>query len=365
MEEPDAFGSDAAFTLLAREELEELVRDRTEALENVMDTMVDVLLKLGPEGNIQLANAAVESRLGYDPDDVTGKPIDHLLADPGQADDVETLTGGEFVPLLVREGAVTDREVAFATGDGDVVPTSLSASVMRSDGRIDAIVCVAKDITERKAAEDRAEFLHSLLRHDLGNKLQLVDGHLALLEETDLSETQRDHVESVRKATEDATQLLEKIRMLNRLGDRDGGERTRLSSHLREAIDGNAALADRQGVTVSGPDAADATVEAGPLLTEVFTNLVENSLKHGDGTEIDVSVETDDDAVTVMFEDDGVGVPPEERERVFERGYSGSTSSGSGLGMYIVSEVVGSYGGAITVGESDVGGARFEVTLQR
>ena len=93
MEEPDAFGSDAAFTLLAREELEELVRDRTEALENVMDTMVDVLLKLGPEGNIQLANAAVESRLGYDPDDVTGKPIDHLLADPGQADDAETLTG--------------------------------------------------------------------------------------------------------------------------------------------------------------------------------------------------------------------------------------------------------------------------------
>jgi PAS domain S-box-containing protein len=102
--------------LLARDELEQRVQRRSTELEEVLDTMADVLLKLDAEGRVRLANPAARDILGYEPSELLGRPIDHLLADD---EETEMPTEGHLLDALVQEGRVTDVEVAMVTSDGE------------------------------------------------------------------------------------------------------------------------------------------------------------------------------------------------------------------------------------------------------
>ena len=367
LEGPDtATGSEGTLTLLSRDELESMVRSRTEALNNVMDTMADLLLTLDRHGRVTMANEALSTILGYRPEDIEGKPIDQLLAHPDEMDDADEYVGrGEFVSVLLREGKVMDAEVACSSTDGEIIPMSLSASVMRDgDGGVTGIVCVAKDISDRKAAEKKAEFLHSLLRHDVGNKLQIVDGYLDILGDGALDPDQEEFLKRCEEGVDEALELLEKVRMLNRL-DADQIRRVTLTKPITEAIDRNAGLANREGFEIVPPEDAAIRVQGGLLLKELFANLIENAIKHSEGSHIEFSVDERDDEVVVGVEDDGIGVPDEKKDRIVERGYSGAGSGGSGLGTHLAQQLSETYGGSLAVEDSALGGARFAVTLQK
>ncbi|WP_432936091.1 ATP-binding protein [Kribbella sp. CA-253562] len=101
-------------------------------------------------------------------------------------------------------------------------------------------------------------------------------------------------------------------------------------------------------------------------LSRLFRNLFENAERHGGGlTAVLVSRSGDD--VLVEVDDAGSGIPPEERERVFERFATGPTrrgsSSGTGLGLALVAETAAAHGGAVWCTSSPAGGARFVVRL--
>jgi signal transduction histidine kinase len=97
-------------------------------------------------------------------------------------------------------------------------------------------------------------------------------------------------------------------------------------------------------------------------LRRLVTVLVDNAIRHGrEGGRVLVTVRT----ASLAVEDDGPGIPPAERTRVFERFWrgTGAAPGGSGLGLAIAAWVVDRHGGRIEVGESTLGGARFFVTL--
>jgi nitrogen fixation/metabolism regulation signal transduction histidine kinase len=105
-------------------------------------------------------------------------------------------------------------------------------------------------------------------------------------------------------------------------------------------------------------------------LTQVLVNLVQNAAdaaraRHGDrGGHVRVVLERDDDghAVCVRIQDDGPGIPDDQRDRVFEPYYT-TKAGGTGLGLAIVHRIVGDHGGSIHVRESPLGGAEFVVRL--
>jgi PAS domain S-box-containing protein len=361
---PDDATEDTELTLLSREELESQVRDRTADLRNVMDTMADVLLKLDADGHVTMTNDAVPSVLGYEPETVVGKPVDYLFADADNEALSAMLTRGELVERLLSAGQVTDVEVYFETEHGDVVPMSLSASVMREDGAVTGIVCVAKDISERKVAEEKAQFLHSLLRHDLGNKLQVTSGYLDMLADPDMP-SEDAFLEDARTGVAEAVELIEDVRTLNEVEATTDASAVELEPHVAGAVDRHADLARDEGVTVTADVPAGVEVVGGRLLKELFGNLVENALVHADATEVHLAATVESDAVVVTQTDDGVGIPADERDAVFEKGYQIGSSSGSGLGMYLVDRIAAGYDGTVTVGAADAGGARFDVTLRR
>ena len=100
---------------------------------------------------------------------------------------------------------------------------------------------------------------------------------------------------------------------------------------------------------------------------QVIFNLVANARQHGGGVER-LRIEADQDTVRIIVEDRGPGVPPEDRERIFERFYrgrqTGRATGGVGLGLALVAEHARLHGGRAWVeGRDDGGGARFVVEL--
>ena len=93
-------------------------------------------------------------------------------------------------------------------------------------------------------------------------------------------------------------------------------------------------------------------------LKQLLENLFRNAVAHnGD----DVHVTVGDTADGFYVADDGVGVPPDDRDRIFESGYT-TDADGCGLGLPIVRDIADAHGWDVTVAESTAGGARFEFT---
>jgi signal transduction histidine kinase len=102
----------------------------------------------------------------------------------------------------------------------------------------------------------------------------------------------------------------------------------------------------------------------GELFAQVVRNLVDNAVRHAD-TRVRLTLVS---TGVIIIDDDGPGIPDDERERVFERfvrldDARARDLGGSGLGLAIVHEIVRAHGGTVAVSESDWGGARIRVTL--
>jgi signal transduction histidine kinase len=104
-------------------------------------------------------------------------------------------------------------------------------------------------------------------------------------------------------------------------------------------------------------------------LGQVFTNLLENAIKYSpDAQTVEMDLSASEDAVTIRVRDHGLGIPREQRDKIFERFYRAAgprqrVIGGLGMGLYIVAEIIERHGGTITV-DSQVGkGSSFTVTL--
>lgn len=100
----------------------------------------------------------------------------------------------------------------------------------------------------------------------------------------------------------------------------------------------------------------------------MVTNLVENAVRHGSGT-VRVALDPVGEAPGVLrapagaVADEGEGIDPELRRRVFTKFWRSGRSGGSGLGLYLVHGLVEAHGGTTTIGDADGGGARVTVML--
>ena len=103
-------------------------------------------------------------------------------------------------------------------------------------------------------------------------------------------------------------------------------------------------------------------------LEQIFFNLIENALLHGDGrvtVTLDRGAELGDssESVVVEVDDEGDGIPPADREKIFGRFWHGPSNASTGLGLYVVRGLVEAHGGSVRVSDNEAGGARFVVRL--
>ena len=230
--------------------------------------------------------------------------------------------------------AWTDTEVGLLRTTSDMMGHSL--------GRVQR---------ERTLAEqnERLETFASVVSHDLRNPLNVVSGSVAIARNQNDSE----HLRRASDAADRMKDIIEQMLTLAREGEDIGEvERVALSDVIESAWrtvdtdDARLAIDGEIEVTRADPD----------RLQEAFENLVRNAIEHG-GRDVCVRVGPLDDGF--YLEDDGPGIPPEERDSVFDRGYT--TDGGTGLGLAVVRRVFEAHEWSVEVGEADCGGARFEV----
>lgn len=216
-------------------------------------------------------------------------------------------------------------------------------------------------------ARDRQEQFVGDASHELRSPLaslrqaaEVARAHPGALPEGELAETVLE--ESVRMQV-----LVDQLLALTRAGE--GRSRT-----PREDVDlDDLALAEVRRVARSGLAADTTGVGAGRVhgdpvaLGQVVRNLVDNAARHA-VSRVAVTVAQSGPAVELAVDDDGPGVPPADRERIFERFVRldearARDAGGSGLGLAIVREVVAGHGGSVVVEPSALGGARFVVRL--
>ena len=220
---------------------------------------------------------------------------------------------------------------------------------------------VLTDVTEREqyrqeleAKNEKLEQFASIVSHDLRNPLQVAKGRTELaLESGDI-----DHLEPVVRAHERMEQLIEEMLTLAREGmSIDDTERVDIAALAEQAW--RMIAADQ--ATLSIEDDLECTVSADPeRLQQLVENLFRNAIEHG-GDDVVISVGAIADGFYVA--DDGDGIPEDEREDVFDAGFT-TAADGTGFGLAIVSEIVDAHDWEIRATEGDAGGARFEIRTE-
>lgn len=348
--------SHAMHSLKIRDEL----RTERSFINQALDSLADIFYVIDSAGNVQRCNEQFATLAGY-----TDEQLANLDAVSLFPDDEQDAVAGAIEEALSTGHSTIEAE--FRTTEGKRVPHEFTADRLTDqNGDLIGLVGTGRNISERTRRErelqdqkEQLEQFAATVSHDLRNPLTVIQGRLELVQ----AEHSSDHLAVIETATARMERIVEDLLWLAR-------EQQEIGSLEPVSID---ATAEAAWNLVSDPaDEAelycDYEAETQPLVkadTDQFRHLLENLFRNTiDHAGLDVTVVVGgifDDTNGFYIEDDGPGIPVEDREKVFEAGYS-TSESGTGLGLNIVKRVADAHGWDIRATESSMGGTRFEIT---
>ena len=284
---------------------------------------------------------------------------------PGVMDPTTPIRSELIVPLGDRGVFLAASVIPAYFDETDVsLAKVLCANVEAALERAEREEAFREQEAELRAQNSRLDEFASVVSHDLRNPLNVATGRLDLVRETCTCAETQEHLDAVAKSHSRREELILDLLTLARQG-RGVGETERVDV-------GTLARECWEGVGEGTLEIVDEVrVEADrSRLRELLENLLRNSVEHagpGPGIRVGALGESDSDSHPdagdsiegFFLEDDGPGIPPEERDRVFEHGYS-TDHDGTGFGLSIVRAVADAHGWEVRMTEGAEGGARFE-----
>ena len=329
--------------------------------EAVVETVNDGIYVKDEENVFTMVNETFAEMVGYERDELVGRDSSLVVSD-------EVV---EAADQLYRDLATGDRETETAeapleAASGETVETEASfALIPRADGSDAERVGVVRDIAERKERErqleqqnQRLESFASMLAHEIRNPLSIAQIYLR-----NARSGEEAAFDEVGDALERMEEIIDILLILARGSESAfDPEPVALSETATEVWSNLAADPGRLSVDT------DIVLESEPHhLQHVVENLFQNALEHADDVTVRVgsldAVREESERTTGGFyvEDDGPGIPDAARERIFEAGYT-TDSTGLGLGLTFIDQIVDAYEWELALTESESGGARFEFT---
>ncbi len=358
----------------------------------LVDSAPDAMVVVDDAGTLVLVNERAEQLFGWSADELVGQSVDVLVPDAvrerheaHRRDFVaspRTRAMGEGLELMARrrDGSEVPVEVSLApheTHRGRLVSAAIRDITAQRETRraLESALHGEQDVVRRleKADALRAEFV-STVAHELKSPLTAISGFAQMLQrvlgEDDGSPASPGHMASRIRVNSD--RMLDMIEQLLRFSRLEAGSARleREEVDLRTVVDRSIELL---GEALSGHDLQvdipdGLTVWADPDgLANVVRNLLSNAGKFGPkATRIWVDAEQTPDGVQVSVSDEGPGVPPGEREQVFEQFHqteTGRRRGGTGIGLSIARRYVELHDGDIWVDQRPGAGARFSFFL--
>jgi signal transduction histidine kinase len=310
-----------------------------------------------------------------------------------------SLPGAPVRGLLPAEDLIDLLEETAAAGRVFIRELPLAAAGSASDGQprtfqalaaplyrateageqVGGVVVVLRDITAQKELERMKSNFLSVVSHELKTPLHSIKGFVDIIlmgKTGPVTDLQRDFLGTVQEQTGHLQRLIEDLLEFSRL---ESGQVRLRPTPLPPAelavivVDKLAPLAQKKGLTLTANLPQNLPeIEADPMrLEQVLTNLVENAIKFTpEGGRVQVCGWDRGEAVEIAVIDSGIGVPAEERERIFERFYQVDSSArrrykGTGLGLTICRHIVTQHGGHIWVEDAEGGGSAFHLVIPR
>jgi PAS domain S-box-containing protein len=347
----------------------------------------DVVAVIGSDRRFEYVSPAVERMLGYEPDDLVGE--DSLaFVHPDDRD-----RSAERVGRLLdgSEPELSD-ELRLRHADGSWVWVENRGRDLRDDPAVGGVAVYTRDVTERtrrkrelERQNERLDTFTSIVSHDLRGPLSVAEGNLELAK----AECDSDRLDAVARAHDRMEALIDGLLTVARQGTPvDDPEPVDVDAVARQSWEfvetGDATVEVDAGLVVRADE---------QRLRQLFENLFRNSVEHnstssrsgtddavehgstgdqtaersddtgdteGSDTGVQVRVGSLDDGAGFYVEDDGPGIPPEDRDDVFEAGYS-TKPGGTGLGLMILQEIADAHDWELALTEGSRGGARVEV----
>jgi len=225
---------------------------------------------------------------------------------------------------------------------------------------------VLRDVTDRFAYEERLEVTNRVLRHNLRNDMNVVEGYAALLEDHATTPEDEAYAETIRETAEDLIELSVKAREMISIEERRTPNETPADAAriVTELVEDLRAVHPDVDITADVGDDARVATTSHRALRLAIRNLLENAVRHNTNPNprLDVVVERIADRVHVLVTDNGPGLPENERD-VLRDGTETPVQHGQGLGLWLTYWIVDSTGGEIDI-ESTAGGTSISVLLE-
>jgi len=308
----------------------------------IRDLDVAVLV-VDDERKVTDINPAAERLLGVEDDRVIGRTVAEAFPDR------DGLLEG-----LRREGGT---EIELPTDDGERYVSTHVTALTGARGEPIGRTVLLYDTTERRRQREqlrrqneRLDEFAGVVSHDLRNPLSVAGARIDLAAE----ECDSEHLEEASRALGRMETIIDDVLSLARVGETVGETEPVELSELIDACWRNVETASARVVPET-----DATVRADRTqLQQLLENLFRNAIEHA-GEDATIAVGDLPDGFYV--EDDGPGIPADDREDVFEPGYT-TSEEGTGFGLSIVRDIAAAHGWDVAVVSGDDGGARFEFT---
>ncbi|MCK9297388.1 MAG: ATP-binding protein [Methanoculleus sp.] len=348
---------------------EQEVKKQRDLVQRYLDVAAVLLVVIDANHTIRLINRRGCELLGYREEELIGK--DWFATVVPEAS--RKTRRQDFDAAIANNAAFPGRrESPVVTRSGDELILAWQDTVLTGDdGQPGAVIGSGADITDRimaeealRAAHDEANLYLDIMAHDINNANAVSLGYADLLVDM-LEGKEREMIRKLRGGISRSIEIIQNVSTIRRLHSH---ETTAKPVDLDAIIRAEIAHHPDARIVYDGKPVG---VMADDLLSEVFANLIGNSIKFGDpGVEISVRVKKGDETVGVSVEDTGPGVPDAVKPILFTRFARGtSTRSGKGLGLYITRTLIERYGGRVWVEDRVPGrpeeGAAFRFTLFR
>lgn len=351
--------------------------DKRRELEAVLAGIGDGVLVADTDGRLLLMNP-VAARMAALETPLVGTLLRSLMPVEELVDLLEGTTASGRV--AIRDLAIPS---AGLSADGQARTFQvLAAPVYRATEtgeQVGGVVAVLRDITAQKELERMKSNFLSVVSHELKTPLHSIKGFVDIIlmgKTGPVTDLQRDFLSTVQEQTGHLQRLIEDLLEFSRL---ESGQ-IRLRPVLLQTDELVATVVDKLSPLASNKHLALSMdlpagfpeIEADPMrLEQVLTNLVENAIKFTpEGGQVRVLGRDGVELIEIVVADTGIGIPVEERERIFDRFYQVDSSArrrfkGTGLGLTICKHIVTQHGGRIWVEGAEGEGSEFHVTLPK
>jgi PAS domain S-box-containing protein len=366
-EEDEALHALAATATAARinAELYQGVSHEQQRGEAILANVADGIVAVDREGRVVLWNPAAERVTGVPQRDALGKTPTEALGRPLEA--AGGMTGGSRL-LPIRRG-------------GEEVWLSLSEAVMTDPtGAVAGRIFAFRDISAERSVEQMKTDFVSTVSHELRTPLTSIYGFAETLLRQDVLFGEEERATFLRYIASESERLTSIVDRLLSVAQLDTGD---ISVQLAETDVGavvSEAVRSAEGADGGNGHRFVVELDDGPLaaeadrekLSQVLFHLLDNAVRYSPaGGTVTVAARRRDDAVEVSVEDEGVGIPHADQERIFRKFYRGDAAAAgavgagaAGLGLFLAEGLVTAMGGRIRVDSSEGKGSTFVLELR-